>query len=58
MKTEDKKVTGTKILRIRISGENIPEGITEQWLIGLLKATDRYAVGRWEPELLEEENNA
>lgn len=48
--------TGTKILRIQISGENIPEDITGRWLISLLKATDQYAIGRWEPELLEEEN--
>jgi len=48
----------TKVLQVRVSGDTIPEYLNAQWLVNLLKATDRYVVGKWEPEPVKEKEDS
>ncbi len=47
----------TKVLQVKVSGENLSENLISQWLVDLIKATDSYVEGEWEPELIDEEKS-
>ena len=47
----------TKVLQVKVSGENLSENLVSQWLVDLMKSTDSYVEGEWEPELIDEEKS-
>jgi hypothetical protein len=47
----------TKVLQVKVSGENLSENLVSQWLVDLIKATDSYTEGDWEPELIDDEKS-